>query len=177
MLCPICAMHAADAAILSFEQLMMTHPATDHAADVDSSVLPLLLPACLPACGEKGGAIASHFLNFAAHTVSVGASGAIFGLFSVSVLTRISAGSIRGWLEALILGQFVVKQVKAMQRAVDSCCGGDGGGVAGDTWGREGLGSLIRIHNHLCILGFTIICSCLASHDFDPGLSTAMTDE
>lgn len=43
--------------------------------------------------------------------VSVGASGAIFGLFAVSVLTRLRF-DLRRLLESAILGQFVVSQVR-----------------------------------------------------------------
>lgn len=42
--------------------------------------------------------------------VSLGASGAVFGLFAVSVLIRLQ-WSWRRWVEVLILGQFVVSQV------------------------------------------------------------------
>ena len=44
------------------------------------------------------------------NAVSVGASGAVFGLFAVSVLTRLSLDP-RRLLEAAILGNFVVGQV------------------------------------------------------------------
>ncbi|MEW5311717.1 MAG: hypothetical protein WDW38_003405 [Sanguina aurantia] len=64
-------------------------------------------------CGT-GAAIASFLLTPAwsnGHmTVSVGASGAIFGLFIVSVLSRLKWG-LRPLVEAAILGQFVVQQV------------------------------------------------------------------
>ncbi len=41
---------------------------------------------------------------------SLGASGAVFGLFAVSVLCKLSF-NFKKLLEAAILGQFVVKQV------------------------------------------------------------------
>jgi len=46
-------------------------------------------------------------------SVGVGASGAIFGLFATSVLLRVTRGfSLKSALEGLVLGQFVVRQVR-----------------------------------------------------------------
>mmetsp|Transcript_9735 Transcript_9735/g.21021 ORF Transcript_9735/g.21021 Transcript_9735/m.21021 type:complete len:288 (-) Transcript_9735:162-1025(-) len=47
------------------------------------------------------------------NTVSLGASGAVFGLFSVSILSRLSWRDILDWrkiIEVSVLGQFVVSQ-------------------------------------------------------------------
>lgn len=67
-----------------------------------------------------GAAAASFFTTPAvwkgAVTVSVGASGAIFGLFAVSVLTRLKM-DLRRLLEAAILGNFVVRQVLGEAKA------------------------------------------------------------
>ena len=46
--------------------------------------------------------------------VSLGASGAVFGLFTVAVLCKLSL-NFRKLLECVILGQFVVKQVIQVQ--------------------------------------------------------------
>uniref|UniRef100_A0A699Z5K2 Rhomboid-like protease n=1 Tax=Haematococcus lacustris TaxID=44745 RepID=A0A699Z5K2_HAELA len=60
-------------------------------------------------CG-LGAGLASFLLSSRA-TVSVGASGAIFGLFATSVLLRLTSFNWRRLLESLVLGQFVVQQV------------------------------------------------------------------
>ncbi|GFR46011.1 hypothetical protein Agub_g7489 [Astrephomene gubernaculifera] len=66
-------------------------------------------------CGV-GAALATFLLTPATVngqvTVSVGASGAIFGLFAVSVATRLR-WNLKQLLEAAVLGQFVVRQVLA----------------------------------------------------------------
>eukprot|EP00241_Pyramimonas_parkeae_P010847 CAMPEP_0114264778 /NCGR_PEP_ID=MMETSP0058-20121206/23429_1 /TAXON_ID=36894 /ORGANISM="Pyramimonas parkeae, CCMP726" /LENGTH=243 /DNA_ID=CAMNT_0001381557 /DNA_START=375 /DNA_END=1106 /DNA_ORIENTATION=- len=66
-----------------------------------------------PSVGGGGGG----FFGFlggggGSNVVSLGASGAVFGLFAVSVLVKLSKG-LKLWklMEAFILGQFVVKQV------------------------------------------------------------------
>ena len=62
-------------------------------------------------CGV-GAALASVFL-LPASSVGVGASGAIFGLFSASVLLRIlgQGVNLKNLLEAVVLGQWVVRTV------------------------------------------------------------------
>lgn len=70
-------------------------------------VLPLSIPFGFMAL--PGAAAASYFLS-PRNAVSVGASGAIFGLFAVSVLVRLR-WDLRRLLEGAILGQFVVQQV------------------------------------------------------------------
>jgi len=59
-------------------------------------------------CGV-GGALASHLLG-GGHGYSLGASGAVFGLFTISVLLKLQL-SIWKILEFVILGQFVLTQV------------------------------------------------------------------
>ena len=55
-------------------------------------------------------------------TVSVGASGAVFGLFAASVMLRLAGGfSLRRLVEAAILGNFVVRQVGACVMHVWLC--------------------------------------------------------
>lgn len=63
-----------------------------------------------------GAALASVWLTPGPAVVSVGASGAVFGLFSIAVLTRLSADP-RKLLEFFILGQFVVGQVLSEAKA------------------------------------------------------------
>ncbi|GIL68561.1 hypothetical protein Vafri_21820 [Volvox africanus] len=75
-------------------------------------------------CG-LGAALATFFLTPATSnghvTVSVGASGAIFGLFAVSVVTRLR-WNLKQLLEAAVLGQFVVRQV--LEEAKNQVAGG-----------------------------------------------------
>ena len=54
-----------------------------------------------------GGSVASYFTMSRHVGYSLGASGAVFGLFAVSVLCKLSF-NLKKLLEAAILGQFVV---------------------------------------------------------------------
>lgn len=56
------------------------------------------------------GANLVSWLVLPRNAVSVGASGAVFGLFAISVLVKIS-WDWRKILEVLILGQFVIEKV------------------------------------------------------------------
>lgn len=60
-------------------------------------------------CGASG-CLASYISASHTHTLSLGASSAVFGLFVVGVLTKLRP-SVKRLLEALILGSFVVNQV------------------------------------------------------------------
>ena len=64
----------------------------------------------------------------AAATVSLGASGAVFGLFAIGVLTKIRA-DFRKLLEAVILGQFVVERFLSEARMAAAAGGIGAGGV------------------------------------------------
>ncbi|EFN59133.1 hypothetical protein CHLNCDRAFT_49978 [Chlorella variabilis] len=57
-----------------------------------------------------GGAVASYLSSPHTRTISLGASGAVFGLFMVAVITKFKP-SLRKLLELVILGSFVVQQV------------------------------------------------------------------
>lgn len=85
-----------------------------HTCNSPSLPLPHLCPLYTHLHTPTGAAVASVLLQPAVHhgvvSVSLGASGAIFGLFAVSVLTRLSWDP-RKLLEGLILGNFVVRQV------------------------------------------------------------------
>ena len=67
----------------------------------------LRLTCCM--CYATGASVASYFLLPKA-TVSLGASGAVFGLFAVSVLVKLSF-NLKKLIECGILGQFVIKQL------------------------------------------------------------------
>ena len=62
-----------------------------------------------------------------AATVSLGASGAVFGLFAVSILSRLSWADLswQNLVEVIVLGEFVFKQVLGEMRTAAT------GGVAG----------------------------------------------
>lgn len=57
-----------------------------------------------------GGTLASYLTAPHTHTVSLGASGAVFGLFMVGAIVKFKP-SLKRLLEFVILGQFVVQQV------------------------------------------------------------------
>ena len=63
-----------------------------------------------------------------AATVSLGASGAVFGLFAISVLTKLRF-NFRKLLEAVILGQFVVERFLSEARMAAGTGGVGAGGV------------------------------------------------
>ena len=64
-----------------------------------------------------GASVASYVLQPKA-SISLGASGAVFGLFAVSVLVKLSF-NIKKLIECGILGQFVIKQL--LQVGLVSC--------------------------------------------------------
>ena len=64
----------------------------------------------------------------AAATVSLAGSGAVFGLFAVSVLTKLAKMDARKLLEAVILGQFVVERFFSEAKMAAAASGGIGAG-------------------------------------------------
>lgn len=70
-----------------------------------------------------GASVASYFLQPKA-SISLGASGAVFGLFAVSVLVKLSF-NLKKLIECGILGQFVIKQLLqvGLYVACSICCG------------------------------------------------------
>lgn len=87
-----------------------TYLVTGVGASIASYVL-------LPAGGGSGGPLGALFGAVSPQTVSLGASGAVFGLFAVSVLVKLSRG-VHVWklMESFILGQFVIQQVMSEVR-------------------------------------------------------------
>ncbi|KAK4419998.1 Rhomboid-like protein 11, chloroplastic [Sesamum alatum] len=75
------------------------------------------------------GANLVSWLILPRNAVSIGASGAVFGLFAISVLVKMS-WDWRKILEVLILGQFVVEKVMEAAQASASLGGGLRGGYA-----------------------------------------------
>ncbi|CAA0838534.1 rhomboid-like protein 11 [Striga hermonthica] len=75
------------------------------------------------------GANLVSWLVLPRNAVSIGASGAVFGLFAVSVLVKMS-WDWRKILEVLILGQFVVEKVMEAAQASASLGGSFKGGFA-----------------------------------------------
>ncbi|KAK9142587.1 hypothetical protein Syun_011987 [Stephania yunnanensis] len=72
------------------------------------------------------GANLVSWLVLPRNAVSVGASGAVFGLFAISVLVKLS-WDWRKILEVLILGQFVIKKVMEAAQASAALPGTFGG--------------------------------------------------
>ncbi|XP_031119070.1 rhomboid-like protein 11, chloroplastic [Ipomoea triloba] len=75
------------------------------------------------------GANLVSWLVLPRNAVSIGSSGAVFGLFAISVLVKMS-WDWRKILEALILGQFVVERVMEAAQASAGLTGGLNGGYA-----------------------------------------------
>ncbi|XP_021819259.1 rhomboid-like protein 11, chloroplastic [Prunus avium] len=73
------------------------------------------------------GANLVSWLVLPRNAVSVGASGAVFGLFTISVLVKMS-WDWRKILEVLILGQFVIEKVMEAAQASTALSGPFGGG-------------------------------------------------
>jgi membrane associated rhomboid family serine protease len=87
-------------------------------------------------CGAFGN-VASWLSAPGAATISLGASGAVFGLFAVGVLVKLKF-SIRRLLEAFILGLFVAKQVMSEVAVVSSGKVVSVGGMTVGNWAHLG---------------------------------------
>jgi len=87
-------------------------------------------------CGAFGN-VASWLSAPGAATISLGASGAVFGLFAVGVLVKLKF-SIRRLLEAFILGLFVAKQVMSEVAVVSSGKVVTVGGMTVGNWAHLG---------------------------------------
>ena len=70
----------------------------------------------LTSANLAGASVASYLLQPQA-TISLGASGAVFGLFAVSVLVKLSF-NLKKLIECGILGQFVIKQLLQVSTSV-----------------------------------------------------------
>lgn len=90
------------------------------------------------------GANLVSWLVLPRNAVSVGASGAVFGLFAISVLVKMS-WDWRKILEVLILGQFVIERV--MEAAQASA------GVSGTIYGGYSLQTV----NHIAHLSGALV--------------------
>lgn len=106
----------------SFNQIYISVPHTSGTISTSVTHTSQTCPLCWHAAGAAVASVLTQPAVYRGSTaVSVGASGAIFGLFAVSVLTRMSWDP-RRLLEGLILGQFVVRQV--LQEAKAHVAGG-----------------------------------------------------
>lgn len=87
-------------------------------------------------CGV-GGALASYLSLPHSRTISLGASGAVFGLFAVAVFSKFKP-SLKRLLEAVILGTFVARQVLQEVAVVGSGRGMALGGMSVGHWAHLG---------------------------------------
>ncbi|OIT35831.1 PREDICTED: rhomboid-like protein 11, chloroplastic isoform X1 [Nicotiana attenuata] len=84
---------------------------------------------CLSYIVTGAGANLVSWLILPRNAVSVGSSGAVFGLFAISVLVKMS-WDWRKILEVLVLGQFVIERVMEAAQASTGLAGGIRGGSA-----------------------------------------------
>ncbi|KAG1330394.1 putative Rhomboid-like protein 11, chloroplastic [Cocos nucifera] len=93
------------------------------------------------------GANLISWLVLPSSSVSVGASGAVFGLFAISVLVKMS-WDWRKIIEVLVLGQFVIDKVLEASTGLT------------DTWGW-GTGYALQTVNHIAHLSGALIGAAL----------------